>query len=181
MNTKRQRERKSPLQGCAENQKGMLQNPIRLKRRKVAVNDLEKENALPSDPSKSYLTKSVPPAGFRQTRNTGGRSTTRKAIPLQPKTLNTSIRISTPLDQHPISRHILKSNLYDDESWIDQQQQLFTTILNRTFAQYGKASSWGDEEAEGIKAVAFQYYQSELLQSTVPRLRSVHTSLFISY
>ena len=75
---------------------------------------------------------------------------------------------------HPISENVIKSNLYDDENWIQQQQELFTSILNETFeTETSRSASWDDQNLERIRVVSFQYYQSNSFQSIVQRLNSV--------
>ena len=95
---------------------------------------------------------------------------------LQPKSLN----VSTEVKKHPISEHILKPNLYNDEGWIGQQQVLMTSILNEILETHAcQEQAWKEKDLENARKMAFQYYQSDEFQIIVRRLSSV--SLLIIY
>jgi hypothetical protein len=86
---------------------------------------------------------------------------------LQPKQNNHSKLLAS----HPVSKHIARSDAYNDESWIGQQQRLFTSILNEVLVSEGaKRDSW-DEES--IRKTAFDFYQSDSFQLIVKRLKIV--------
>ena len=86
---------------------------------------------------------------------------------LQPKTNDRSKLLAN----HPVSQHIAKSDLYNEEGWIGQQQRLFTSILNEVLeSQNAKASPW-DEES--IRKTAFDFYQADSFQLIVRRLKIV--------
>jgi hypothetical protein len=101
----------------------------------------------------------------------GAIQSTRQA--LKPKANNyLAMRVA-----HPISENVIKSNLYDDENWIQQQQELFTSILNETLETVTSRSTfWDDQDLERIRASSFQYYQSNSFQSIVQRLNSVFST-----
>lgn len=89
---------------------------------------------------------------------------------LQPKCLN----VSAELKRHPISKHVLKSTLYNDEGWIGQQQALMTSILNEILSTHArKNKSWEEKELENARTTAFAYYQSDEFQIIIRRLNSV--------
>jgi hypothetical protein len=89
---------------------------------------------------------------------------------LQPKCLN----VSAELKRHPISEHVLKSNVYNDGGWIGQQQVLMTSILNETLDTHvRKNKSWEDKELRNARTIAFAYYQSNEFQIIIRRLNSV--------
>jgi hypothetical protein len=92
---------------------------------------------------------------------------------LKPKSNNSlALRIA-----HPISEHVVKSNLYDDENWIGQQQELFTSILNEILeTETSQAASWDDQALERARTASFEYYQSNSFQSIVHRLSSVSST-----
>lgn len=78
------------------------------------------------------------------------------------------------LCQHPLSKHILRPNLYNDEGWIKQQQTIFTSILNEVLARHESQSKiWHGEVAERVRSAAFQLYQTDEFQTVVRRLSSV--------
>lgn len=86
---------------------------------------------------------------------------------LQPKTNDRSKLLAN----YPVSQHIAKSDLYNEEGWIGQQQRLFTSILNEVLeSQNTKAGPW-DEES--IRKTAFDFYQADSFQLIVRRLRIV--------
>src|SRR5437667_2195797 len=88
----------------------------------------------------------LPPAIIQETKPP------RRSRPLQSKLNNPKLLI-----QHPVSNHIAKSNLYNDESWIGQQQQLFTAILNEILeSQSPRSSTWDDGDLlEQMRKTAF--------------------------
>lgn len=89
---------------------------------------------------------------------------------LQPKCLN----VSAELKRHPISEHVLKSNLYNDEGWIGQQQVLMTSVLNEIFDTHTRRNkSWEEKELQNARTIAFAYYQSDEFQIIIRRLNSV--------
>ena len=86
---------------------------------------------------------------------------------LQPKVNNYSKLLAT----HPVSKHIAKSDLYNDEAWIGHQQQLFTSILNEILEhEHAHPDPW-DEEC--IRKAAFDFYQEDHFQLIVRRLNNV--------
>lgn len=89
---------------------------------------------------------------------------------LKPRVSNAlAIRVA-----HPISEKVVKSNLYDDENWIAQQQELFTAILNEMLeTETCRSVPWDGPVLERIRVASFQYYQNNTFQSIVRRLRSV--------
>jgi len=92
---------------------------------------------------------------------------------LKPKNHN-SLALSIA---HPISEHVVKSNLYDDENWIGQQQELFTSILNEILeTETSQAASWDEQALERARPASFEYYQSNSFQSIVHRLSSVSST-----
>ena len=101
--------------------------------------------------------------------------TTRR--PLKPKHSNAlALRAA-----YPISEHIVKSNLYDDENWIGQQQVLFASILNEILETAAfDSTSWDNERLEKVRLASFEYFQSSSFQSIVHRLTTVpvHIILF---
>lgn len=89
---------------------------------------------------------------------------------LQPKNNHSKL-----LASHPVSKHIAKSDLYNDEGWIGQQQRLFTLILNEVLgSENAKPDSW-DEES--VRKTAFDFYQSDSFQLVVRRLKIVLFSM----
>ena len=77
---------------------------------------------------------------------------------------------------HPISKHIIKSNLYNDEGWIGQQQQLFVAILNDILeSQQCKTTLWKVDALENARASAFEYYQTQDFQNIVKLLNTVRS------
>jgi hypothetical protein len=72
---------------------------------------------------------------------------------------------------HPVSKHIVKSDLYNDEGWIGRQQQLFTSILNEVLESPNTAPDPWDEES--VRKTAFEFYQADSFQLIVRRLKSV--------
>jgi hypothetical protein len=89
--------------------------------------------------------------------------------PLIPKAPRNNV-----LQQHPISRHVIRSDFFSDQDWIEQQQGLFTSILNETFRQglshkQKQLSPFDSNERE----IAFQYYQSDVFQVIKRRLTTV--------
>jgi hypothetical protein len=87
----------------------------------------------------------------------------------QPKINN----ISNLLIKHPISKHVLKSNLYSGENWIEQQQKVFTSVLNEVLESHDLTSKAWKDDIETIRATAFDYYQGETFQNTARRLSTV--------
>src|SRR5271154_1174687 len=61
------------------------------------------------------------------TTRTAHKSPRRRA--LQDKTENKT-SLSNLRKQHPISKHITRSSIYNYEGWIEQQEVVFTSILN---------------------------------------------------
>jgi hypothetical protein len=85
-----------------------------------------------------------------------------------------SVNISEELKKHPISKHVLKPNLYNDEVWIGQQQVLMTSILNEILETNSSQNKlWSEKDLEKARAKAFEYYQSDEFQIIVRRLNSV--------
>ena len=72
---------------------------------------------------------------------------------------------------HPVSKHIVKSDLYNDEGWIGRQQRLFTSILNEVLESPNAGPDPWDEES--IRKAAFEFYQADSFQLIVRRLKSV--------
>jgi len=97
----------------------------------------------------------------------------------RPRVLQSKTNIrSKLLSIHPVSKHIAKSDLYNDESWIGQQQRLFTSILNEVLeSQNAKPDPW-DEES--IRKTAFDFYQADSFQLIVRRLKIVPFSVEVS-
>lgn len=122
------------------------------------------QNAMPKN-EKQRKQKSIPFA------KKGAIQSTRQA--LKPK-VNNYLAMCVA---HPISENVIKSNLYDDENWIVQQQELFTSILNEILeTETSHLASWDDQNLERIRAASFQYYQSNSFQSIVQRLNSVSST-----
>ena len=90
--------------------------------------------------------------------------------------LQSKKNVTKLLNKHPISIHITKSDLYNDENWVGQQQELFTSVLNDIFeGQYSPLNLWGRGLLEIFRKEAFEYYETEVFQSIVKRLSSVYS------
>jgi hypothetical protein len=154
-----------------------LQRPQRIARRGIGpskriktdvAHDGEKENLRMSHdtlPSKLQSRNHDPKPAMTKAKVVPSR---RQA--LKPKSHNSlTLRVA-----HPISEHVVKSNLYDDENWIGQQQELFTSILNEILeTETSQAAAWDDQALERARTASFEYYQSNSFQSIVHRLSSV--------
>jgi hypothetical protein len=157
-----------------------LRNPKRAKRCVIA----EKENIPPPVRVESF--RPAPKRSSCASRNVReslikNRKQFRSRQILQPKTKIVSHTNSKVLQQHPPSDHILKANLYDDESWVGQQQALFTSILNEVFASQRRMShSWNEGILDKIRTVAFQYYQGNTFQLLVHRIKSVSSLALVT-
>ena len=138
-------------------------------KRKTEVIVADKEN-IPYFPqtkecksvAKQVVHPGIPPrtSSIKATKQPGSRV-------LQPKTKN----YSKLLASHPVSKHIAKADLYNDEGWIGQQQRLFTSILNEVLdSQNANPRPW-DEES--IRKTAFDFYQADSFQLIVRRLKNV--------
>jgi len=109
---------------------------------------------------------------IRRTAQKGGRAGRRP--PLSVVSQSNPCTLSSLLRKHPISQHVLSLEVYNDESWITQQQRLYTEILNEVLASYDEMSdSWKGMSKESIRSAAFDYYQSMGFQVIVRRLNSV--------
>jgi hypothetical protein len=152
----------------------LLRGPKRVKR----VAAVDKENILPPVRVKSSKSVLKRLSLANQNLAKGPVKLTKQSRPrraLQPKNAKPVLPKTKALKQHPISDHILKANLYDDESWIGQQQKLFTSILNEVFAsQNQKSNQWDEDMLEKARVIAFQYYQGDDFQLLVCRITSVY-------
>jgi hypothetical protein len=111
----------------------------------------------------------VPKKTITTKRKVSSRPLTSRPV-LQQKSLN----ISAELKKHPISKHVLKPNLYNDEGWIGQQQVLMTSILNEILETHSSQNKlWKEKDLEKARAKAFEYYQGDEFQIIVRRLNSV--------
>lgn len=154
-----------------------LRNPKRVNRCVI----VEKENIPPLIRVESFRPRSsCAPRNLRESL-IGNRKQSRPRQTLQPKTKNVSPTASKVLQQHPLSAHILKANLYDYESWVGQQQAVFTSILNEVFAsQKSMSRSWNERALDKVRAVAFQYYQCDTFQLLVHRIRNVSSLAWVT-
>jgi hypothetical protein len=101
---------------------------------------------------------------------------TRKAKQPRLTVLQPKQSITTLLNKHPVSTHITKSDLYDDENWVAQQQELFTAVLNDILkVQCSPPSLWDRVLLEKFRKKAFEYYETEVFQSIVKRLNNVYS------
>jgi len=78
--------------------------------------------------------------------------------------------------QHPISRHVIKADFFQDEDWIEQQQRLFTSVLNEAFRKKLSPEKLREFSSTERK-LAFNYYQSDDFQQIRRRLSAVHPYL----
>jgi len=154
-----------------------LQRPQRIPRRGIGLSKRVKTDvAHDRDKENIRMSRNTPPSkllnrnhNLRPTRTQPKVvSSTRQA--LKPKSNNfLALRVA-----HPISEHVVKSNLYDDENWIGQQQELFTPILNEILeTETSRVTSWDDQALEMARVSSFEYYQSNSFQSIVHRLGTV--------
>jgi hypothetical protein len=156
---------------------GGLGKAKRLKRPAMAML-AEKENIIlsrQSQPPKPFLksTRQQKPR-MNVTQNP---SNVKKRRVLQPKSNNVQPKRSTSsslLKKYPMSEHVVKPILCNDETWIGQQQTLFTSILNETFAsQVVKDNLWTDDRLDEIRRTAFVGYQCDEFQIIMRRLNNV--------
>jgi hypothetical protein len=138
----------------------------------------EKENIILQNgpqPPKAFLKRArqqIPRPNIPQ--NT---SSIKKRRILQPKSNNLPTKknaSSNVLKKYPMSEHVVKPILCNDETWIGQQQTLFTSILNETFeSQLVQSNLWTDDRLEEIRRTAFLNYQCDEFQNIIRRLDSV--------
>ena len=157
-----------PLQHNSLRELGL---PKRIKRNVTAA--ANKEN-LPcprkSNNSKLAQIHAKPRPNQSLSRGTRNAKQARSVI-LQPKQ-----KLAALLNKHPVSTHITKSDLYNDENWVGLQQELFTSVLNDIFeVQCSLSNLWNRGPPENFRQKAFEYYESEVFQSIVKRLNSVYT------
>jgi hypothetical protein len=77
------------------------------------------------------------------------------------------------IETFPLSQYITEPNVYNG-GWVQQQEQLFTVILNEVLQPtHSKADPWSDEELEGVLKLAFDLYQSGEFQTIRTRLINV--------
>jgi len=157
-----------------------LQRPQRIPRRGNGPSKrIKTDVAHDGDKENIRMSHNTPPSKLRN-RNHNLRQiiTKPKPVPLTRRALipksNNSLALKTV---HPISEHVIKSNLYDNENWIGQQQELFTSILNEILeTETSQAASWDDQALERARIASFEYYQSNSFQSIVHRLSSVFST-----
>ena len=153
----------------------------RVKRAKLHHREADKEN--------------VPLSRVTQRQNVNARSRTKKIThgraAAKPKknasgtrkvhALKNTKYNNTPelLAAHPVSKHILRPNLYDDEAWKGKQQELFVGILNDILESQKKTSmTWNGQAPESIRSTAFEYYQADTFQEIAKRLTTVRFVTF---
>jgi len=137
-----------------------LGRSIRVKRQHEA--EAEKENVQPQ-----YSKSAVLPSREHKSKL---KSQTPTITILQAKCTN----ISKLLEKHPVSQFITEPKAYHDESWIGQQQHLFTLILNETFESHKVCqTSWEAHRMEDIRKKAFAYYQDPCFRLVGERLAIV--------
>lgn len=157
---------------------GGLGKAKRLKRPAMAML-AEKENIIPSrqsQPPKPFLKSTTRQQVPRQIipQNT---AIVKKRRVLQPKSNNLQSKRSTSsslLKNYPLSEHVVKPIVCNDETWIGQQQILFTSILNETFgSQVLKDNLWTDDRLFEIRRTAFARYQCSEFQRIIRVLNTV--------
>jgi hypothetical protein len=84
------------------------------------------------------------------------------------------LKISKPDQLFPFSGYITNPNVYNHENWIQQQEELFTVILNEILEPalfiHGP---WSDDALEAVLSAAFDLYQSDNFQTIRTRLFNV--------
>src|SRR5947207_10083486 len=129
-------------------------------KRKTAAMVADKENipySRQTKDCKSIAKQPIHPGIPKRTSSLKEKKHPRSRV-LQPK-INDHSRL---LASHPVSKHIAKSDLYNDEAWSGQQQQLFTTIYNKVLeSQHAHPDPWDEEY---IRKTAFDFYQEDHFQ-----------------
>jgi len=83
------------------------------------------------------------------------------------------LAISQSDESFPLSKYINKPNIYN-EGWVQQQEELFTVILNDVLEAAGsEPDTWPDEVFKEIVKSAFDLYQSDNFQIIRTRLLNV--------
>lgn len=82
--------------------------------------------------------------------------------------------ITKPTEAFPLSQLITDPNIYNNESWVQQQEELFTIILNEVLEPISSGPQWWSEPAfDGMVKLAFDLYQSDQFQTIRMRLLNV--------
>lgn len=153
----------------------------RAKRAKLHHREADKENV----PLSRVTQRENMSARHRSKKITNGRAAvkpkknapgTRKVLTVKKTKYDDTTEL---LAAHPVSKHILRSNLYDDETWKGKQQELFVGILNDILGSQKKTSmTWDGQAPEGIRSAAFEYYQADTFRDIAKRLNTVRSFTF---
>ena len=126
--------------------------------------------------AKKTLLKPEPVRSTRTARTTLTTLTTRKSPRrrvLQDKA-ETKAGVSNLRKEHPISKHITKSNLYNYEGWIEQQEAVFTSVLNGIIGPSDwRKDDWEEDMWEDVRELAFLTYQTASFQTISSRIERV--------
>ena len=116
------------------------------------------------------------PEPVRSTRTALTTLTTRKSPRrrvLQDRA-ETKVGLSNLRKEHPISKHITKSNLYNYEGWIEQQEAVFTSVLNGIIGPSDwRKDDWEEDMWEDVRELAFLTYQTASFQTVSSRIERV--------
>ena len=143
-----------------------LGRPKRVKLSKAA----NKENLVNVAPMISKPIKKPGPKSVVASTRTVRRSPRRKAMQVKN---GSNANVSNLRQKHPISKHVTRSDLYNYEDWIQQQERLFTSGLNRDLKPDWRKKEWDEDKWESIRTEAFDYYQSYEFSPIVAKIKRV--------